>query len=211
MLKHLILGMCRLPFVVVLDSVTHPISKHAHFSCIFSRSESFIQAAMAMQKDRKISFNLPMEGDMHEPVTAILPAESTSTNTINFFVGDACNMPPPDRLGTFDAILCSNLLCRLPDPMALLNALPDYLNIGGVVLFVSPYSWLEEYTPRNKWIGGCTNEIGTAVNSKQRLREIMEARGFALVHDEAVPLVIREHARKYQYIISDATGWRRVK
>lgn len=33
----------------------------------------------------------------------------------------------------------------------------------------------------------------------------MERNGFGLIHDEAVPLVIREHARKHQYIISDAT------
>jgi hypothetical protein len=74
-----------------------------------------------------------------------------------------------------------------------------------VVLFVSPYSWLEEYTPKDKWIGGCTYENGSAVDSKQKLRKIMERKGFGLIHDEAVPLVIREHARKYQYIISDAT------
>ena len=120
-------------------------------------------------------------------------------------------MPSSEQIGTFDAILCSNLLCRLPDPMAFLGVLPNYLNIGGVVLFVSPYSWLEEFTPQENWIGGYENDVGATINSKQKLREIMEGKGFVQIHDEAVPLVIREHARKYQYIISDATGWRKVK
>jgi SAM-dependent methyltransferase len=164
-----------------------------------------------MQRERKISFNIAMEGDAYKHVTANLPADSTSTDNIHFFVGDACNMPPTDQLGNFDAILCSNLLCRLPDPMALLGALPNYMNIGGVVLFVSPYSWLKEYTPKDRWIGGCTDENGNSIDSKQKMKEIMEGLGFVLIHDEAVPLIIRENSRKYQYIISDATAWRRAK
>jgi len=184
---------------------------HAPYS-----SELFIQTARIMQQEHKFFFKLPMEGDICEHATAVLPIMNPSdTNSnfgsIRFFVGDACNMPSIQQLGTFDAILCSNLLCRLPDPMAFLGALPNYMNIGGVVLFVSPYSWLEEYTPRENWIGGYENDDGAAIDSKQKLREIMEGKGFVQVHDEAVPLVIREHARKYQYIISDATGWRRLK
>jgi hypothetical protein len=38
----------------------------------------------------------------------------------------------------------------------------------------------------------------------------MEARGFEKIHEEEMPLVIREHQRKYQYIVSEATGWRKV-
>eukprot|EP00956_Cyclotella_meneghiniana_P011580 scaffold16267_cov23-Cyclotella_meneghiniana.AAC.3 len=119
---------------------------HAPYS-----SELFIQTARIMQQEHKVFFKLPMEGDICEHATAVLPILNPScTNSnfgsIRFFVGDACNMPSIQQLGTFDAILCSNLLCRLPDPMAFLGALPNYLNIGGVVLFVSPYSWLEEYT-----------------------------------------------------------------
>jgi SAM-dependent methyltransferase len=79
---------------------------------------------MTVQKENKISFHIPMEGELYKPATAKLPADSTSTDNIHFFVGDAYNMPPTDQLGTFDAILCSNLLCRLPDPIALLDALP---------------------------------------------------------------------------------------
>jgi len=37
----------------------------------------------------------------------------------------------------------------------------------------------------------------------------MEDGGFEFIHEEQVPLIIREHQRKYQYIISEATGWRK--
>lgn len=59
--------------------------------------------------------------------------------------GDACSMP--ERFGPFDVVFCGNLLCRLPDPMLFLNRLPSILKPGGIVVLVSPYSWLEEYTP----------------------------------------------------------------
>ena len=51
---------------------------------------------------------------------------------------------------------------------------------------------------------------GQPVNSKDRLNELMESLGFMKIHEEQLPLVIREHRRKYQYIISEATGWRRI-
>ena len=51
---------------------------------------------------------------------------------------------PPDSGCTVLQVLCGNLLCRLPDPMALLKRLPSLVHVGGVVVLVSPYSWLEE-------------------------------------------------------------------
>jgi SAM-dependent methyltransferase len=53
----------------------------------------------------------------------------------------------PERFGPFNVVFCGNLLCRLPDPMLFLDRLPSILKPGGVVVLVSPYSWLEEYTP----------------------------------------------------------------
>jgi hypothetical protein len=50
---------------------------------------------------------------------------------------------------------------------------------------------------------------GEPMYSKDKLKEIMEARGFIQIYKEQMPLVIREHQRKYQYIISEATGWRK--
>ena len=43
---------------------------------------------------------------------------------------DACAMPV--TLGSFDAVLAANLLCRLPDPLAFL------LRLGGADALVKP-------------------------------------------------------------------------
>ena len=37
----------------------------------------------------------------------------------------------------------------------------------------------------------------------------MAKRGFEVEETYPIPLVIREHLRKYQYIVADATLWRR--
>ena len=60
--------------------------------------------------------------------------------------GDACALP--ESLGTFDAVLAANLLCRLSEPQAFIDRLPSLVNDGGSVFFASPFSWMPEYTPR---------------------------------------------------------------
>jgi hypothetical protein len=98
----------------------------------------------------------------------------------------------------------ANLLCRLPNPDACLISVSKLIKPGGVVLLVTPFSWLEEFTSREKWMGGQNGVRGLDV-----LEVRMNDLGFDKIHDEEVPLTIREHARKYQYIISKATGWRK--
>jgi len=134
---------------------------------------------------------------------------------VNFFQGDACALSEyansKEGFGTFDAVMLSNLLCRLPDPMAALNAMPKIVNKGGVVVMVTPFTWLEEFTPKSKWLGGFHDPVSQEpLYSKDNLKQIMESLGFEKIHEEQMPLVIREHQRKYQYILSEATGWRRM-
>jgi len=183
----------------------------------FDYSKSFIAAAKTMQRDGKMSHSIRIEGDISETTLAILDENITAEvrNHCNFFQGDACKLKElvhAQNLGTFDAVLMSNLLCRLPDPIACIDALRCIVNKGGVVLILTPYTWLEEYTPRYNWIGGhrCPNS-GNAIRSRDKLKELMADCGFERIHVEQVPLLIREHMRKYQYIISEATGWRKIR
>jgi putative 4-mercaptohistidine N1-methyltranferase len=184
----------------------------------FDFSASFVDAAKKMQSgESKMPFKIPVEADLFEEVEAVLEPGVTSeiANKVNFFVGDACkikDMSADNKLDTYDGIIMSNLLCRLPDPMACLNGLNGIVNKGGVVVMVTPFSWLTEFTPRGKWLGGFYDPVSKEpIRSLDVLQSIMEDRGFEKIHDEEIPLVIREHARKYQYIVSAATGWRKVE
>jgi putative 4-mercaptohistidine N1-methyltranferase len=170
-------------------------------------SKSFIDAAKRIQKGESIPFRIRVEGDVYQD--AVAKCDRVLDN-VNFFVADAClveDPPAPRDECKYDAVVLANLLCRLPDPVVCLNWLPHLVKEGGVVLIVTPFTWLEEYTPKKNWIGG--TEGGQS--SIDDLTGHMMTRGFVKIHDEEMPLLIREHQRKYQYIISRATGWRNVK
>ena len=42
------------------------------------------------------------------------------------------------KLTTYDGVIMSNLLCRLPNPQACLQSLPNRVNNNGVVVMVTP-------------------------------------------------------------------------
>lgn len=169
-----------------------------------------------MQAGEELKFLIPVEGDIVKEVKAVHePGVSGEVREkVNFFTGDACKLKEyaeNNTIGTFDGVVMSNLLCRLPDPVACLDGMPHVVNKGGVVVMVTPFSWLEQYTSRNNWLGGIYDPVtGEELRSQDRLQTLMEARGFEKIHEEEMPVVIREHQRKYQYIISQATAWRKL-
>ena len=115
---------------------------------------------------------------------------------LSFRRADACALP--DDLGSFDAVLAANLLCRLPEPLSFLDALPNVTNANGAVFFASPFSWMEEYTPRELWL------------TPEGLESAMRSRGFSLERAAPEPVLIRDHARKFQFIVSHGMLFRKV-
>lgn len=182
----------------------------------FDFSENFVAAAKRLQSGEEMTFKVPIEGDITDEVSVLQDpgVDAYVREKINFFQGNACALSEyadnKEGFGTFDGVIVANLLCRLPDPVACLNAMPKLVNAGGVVVMVTPFTWLEEFTPRSKWLGGFNDPVShEPIFSKDKLKEIMVELGFEAIHEEQIPLVIREHQRKYQYIISEATGWRK--
>ena len=96
-------------------------------------------------------------------------------------------------------------MCRLPSPRDFLKSVSNFLNPGGMLILVSPYSWLEEYTKKEEWIGAQTVEGGKNLDSYQQLSSFMEltSPSLKIIHRENVPFTIREHERKFQYGVSD--------
>ena len=190
------------------------LAKHFDHVEAFDFSASFIETAKQMQSGSDIRFNVPIEADIKAEVIAKHEEGVTSDvlKKVRFFTGDACQLQQySGEIGTFDGVVMSNLLCRLPDPVACLDGMPSVVNMGGVVVMVTPFSWLEEFTPRSKWLGGYPDPVsGDPIYSKDILRGVMEARGFEQIHEEEMPLLIREHQRKYQHIVSEATAWRKL-
>jgi len=164
-------------------------------------SSTFINFANQL-KDGTVQFYAPDQGDSQLPRTGSLPA-GTNPKRVTFAVGDALNLDP--ALGQFDAVLASNLLCRVPDPDQLLLALHKVVNIGGVLVVSSPYSWWEGATPKEKWLGGEPK----GPKSEDLFKKRMSALGFELLHEGTQPFLIRDHHRRFQLGIPHLTVWRK--
>jgi hypothetical protein len=78
---------------------------------------------------------------------------------------------------------------------------------GGIIVIISPYTWMEDFTPKEVWLGGYKKD-GIAHFSADEIQDFLKD-DFALLHQEDIPLIIREHRRKYQYIVSHAMIFQR--
>jgi putative 4-mercaptohistidine N1-methyltranferase len=163
-------------------------------------SGSFIAAAKAMREQRRATVRVAREGSASDEFVLELPAD-LPTDGVDFEQGDACALRAD--LGEIDLVLMANLIDRLPDPARCLADLARLVRPGGWVVVTSPYTWLEEYTPRAKWLEG---------DGRGTLAGIEAALGKSFVLREAfdLPFLIREHRRKFQWSVAEASLWRRV-
>lgn len=171
-------------------------------------SATFIEAAKRLQLDGAYGYRLAIEGDLASDRVARVPADC-ARGRVNFRRADACALPA--EYVDFDAVLIANLLCRLASPRALLARLAGSRGLvrpGGVVLFASPFSWSEQFTTKSAWLGGYKKEE-SPVQSFDAMAELMQP-DFKLVYRDNMPAVLREHARKYEYVISDVSVWQRT-
>ena len=164
-------------------------------------SQRFISAAKEIQRSGEIRFHRHEEGNAYTSILRRLdPAIDRSR--CQFEVGDALRLR--SDLGTFDFILAANLIDRVHSPKELLAVLRRLLNPGGHLLIASPYTWLSEFTPTQEWLGAIQTWSETTT-----LRAIQENLGnkFELVSSKDLPFLIREHARKYQWSVAQASLW----
>ena len=78
---------------------------------------------------------------------------------------------------------------------------------GGQLIITSPYTWLEEFTPRANWLGGFERD-GRRVTTRDGLEAAL-AQDFQLIATRDLPFLIREHGRKFQLSVAEATIWHR--
>ncbi|MGM0516156.1 MAG: 5-histidylcysteine sulfoxide synthase [Pseudomonadota bacterium] len=169
-------------------------------------SARFIQVAQAMLDDGQIAWALPTEGELTEDRAVSLDALGLkASDNIDFWQQDACNMKP--HFAGYDLVLAGNLIDRLYDPGKFLDDIAERINAGGLLVLASPYTWQEESTPRERWLGGFVDEEGRPVSTLDALIKRLEPY-FELVGEPAdIPFVIRETARKYQHSVSQVTVW----
>lgn len=171
-------------------------------------SASFIHKAQEMAEQKRIGYARSEEGALvsyHERTLMALGL-AAGAGKVAFHQGDACNLAP--AFMGYDLILAGNLIDRLYQPSQFLMNIHERLNDGGVLVIASPYTWLEEYTPKEAWVGGFVKE-GKHYSTLDGLIDML-APHFHLNGDpQRVPFVIRETRNKFQHSFSELTVWQK--
>ena len=165
------------------------------------KSRAFIKAAKLISHKNRLEIQVAGEGGLLVPRKIALPKGVRKRN-VCFEVGDAQKLRRD--IGSFDLVVMANLIDRLPDPKKCFRRLPALVKAGGRLVITSPYSWLEEYTPKSKWLGR-----GRRGRMLETLQKLLRPH-FRLAKRRDLPFLIREHRRKYEFVIAEATAWERV-
>lgn len=180
------------------------LARHCREVIAIDYSERLIAAARRLSEGGTLSYARIDEGELSTPLVARVP-EGIDARRVQFERGDAMDFR--DHLGAFDAVLLANLIDRLHDPRRCLARLPGLVNPGGQLVITSPYTWLEEFTPPANWLGGVQRD-GQPVSTRAALQSVLGA-DFELLRTKDLPFLIREHQRKFQWSVAEATIWRR--
>jgi 5-histidylcysteine sulfoxide synthase/putative 4-mercaptohistidine N1-methyltranferase len=171
-------------------------------------SANFINVGVKLKKYDSLTFKVTTEGDLFDEKTVSLKdfALDEIKEKVTFMQGDACNLK--DLYVGYDLIFCSNLIDRLYYPQKFLDDIPNRVNKDGLLVLLSPYTWLEEYTPKQNWLGGFLKD-NKEVKTLDTLKENLKDR-FELLNTINVPFVIKETNRKFQHSLSQMSIWKRV-
>ena len=169
-------------------------------------SANFINVGVKLKKYDSLIYKIKKEGELFEEKTVSLDSLGLEEikNKVSFMQGDACNLK--DIYTGYDLVFCSNLIDRLYYPKKFLSDIPSRINDNGLLVLLSPYTWLEDYTPKENWLGGYIKD-NKEVYTLDTLKE--ELSSFELLETIDVPFVIKETTRKYQHTISQMSIWKK--
>ncbi len=160
-------------------------------------SQTFIDAANRIKEGGGHRVKRLDEGSATTNLEVVLDPE-LDRSRVAFEQGDAQSIR--GDIGQFDIVIACNLICRLPEPRRLLERLADFVRPQGQLFITTPFTWLEAYTPSENWLGD------GARDSFEGLTGALQP-AFELDATWDMPFLIREHARKFQYSIAQASRW----
>lgn len=188
---------------------TFELARHFDHVTGIDFSVRLIDSGIQMAEKGELRYTLVDEGQLicyKTRTLASMELDKTRAN-IDFLQGDACNLKP--ILTNYDLILAANLIDRLYSPRKFLSSVHERLNVGGILLIASPYTWLEEHTKREEWIGGFKQNAEN-FTTLDGLKEQLSQHFHLISPPMDVPFVIRETKRKFQHSLSEVTLWERI-
>eukprot|EP00730_Choanoeca_flexa_P012522 TRINITY_DN4354_c0_g1_i1.p1 TRINITY_DN4354_c0_g1~~TRINITY_DN4354_c0_g1_i1.p1 ORF type:complete len:291 (+),score=81.83 TRINITY_DN4354_c0_g1_i1:185-1057(+) len=168
------------------------LAKHADEVVGIDYSQAFVDCCNEIKAKGSMPYSRLEEGvNTSQHVAKV--SDDIDRQRCTFLQGDACNLPTD--IGRFDVILLANLICRLPQPLDCLTNLKNLVKPNGYLVFTTPFSWLDQFTERDNWLGGYKGK-----ESKDKMFDVLKSEGFELVQEGDIPFLIREHRRKYQLV-----------
>ena len=188
---------------------TFELAKHFDHVTGIDFSARFIGLALKLAQQGVLRYTMVNEGDLVSYQERSLKALQLDdvVHKVDFWQGDACNLKP--QFSGYDFIMAANLIDRLYSPRQFLSSIHQRLNIGGVLMITSPYTWLEEHTPREEWIGGYKKD-GENVSTLDGLKKVLGTHFKLMRSPVEIPFVIRETRHKFQHSLSQVTLWVRT-
>lgn len=173
---------------------TFELSRLADEVVGIDNSKRFIQTAQDIARRGTLEAQVHESGAEFGGLRVALP-KAVRPGKLLFQVGDAQSLEAIAK-GPFDIIAAINLICRLPSPAKFLRQLPDLVLPGGQVVIASPFSWLKEYTANREWL--TSSDLERTLSPKFHLQKRRD-----------IPFIIREHRRKYQFVVSEVLTFKR--
>lgn len=171
-------------------------------------SARFINLADELIRNGLVRYALTDEGELQSfrEVGLKQLGLADAAARVHFWQGDACNLK--DLHHDYDLVVAANLIDRLYDPHKFLADIGRRIVSGGVLVITSPYTWLNEHTPRPQWLGGFKRD-GERYTTLHALHDLLSADFVPLGTPRDVPFVIRETARKFQHTLAQISCWER--
>jgi len=171
-------------------------------------SARFIAAAVELQKAGLKRYVIKEEGDLvsfRETALQDLGLAETASRCL-FMQGDACNLN--EKFTRYDLVFAGNLIDRLYSPAKFLSMIHQRMRPGGLLILASPYTWLEDFTDKQEWLGGFKDAVGENQTTLDGLHGVLDQHFERVGEPRDVPFVIRETKRKYQHTLSELTVWK---
>ena len=184
---------------------TFELSRWARQIVGIDLSHRFVAAANRVRQTGQIEIRRIEEGEIVTRLKRELPLE-LDRERCQFEVGDATCLRPD--IGRFNVVLAANLIDRVKSPTDLLKSFSALVHRGGHLILSSPYTWMEKFTPKSDWLGGKFDPSGDAAPTLERIKSVIHD-SFDLRQTKDIPFLIREHARKFQWSVAQATVWQR--
>ncbi len=177
-------------------------------------SARFIRVAEQLKQKGNCHYELIEEGEVvsyHEAsLSSVLGADvnwEELSGRVGFWQGDATNLKP--RFTGYDLILAANMLDRLSEPKRFLENVHERLNMGGVLVLTSPYTWLEEFTKKENWPGGI-RKAGEPYMTIDAMVDLLSPHFKMIDEPRDLEFVTRETRRKFQHSLAEMTVWERI-